>query len=190
MHTNTELYCIGRVQQGDKEAFTWIMDRYKDLVFTMCIRMLGSEADAEEAAQDVFVKVYRSISTYQGRSKFSTWIYRLTYNHCISVLRKKVKMIDLASDFPEYSESEDSGYALDHLSSSDRRIFLERAIESLPETDALVITLFYYEELSVGEIQEITGLGSSNIRVRLHRSRQKMYSVLSEQLKTEINSIL
>jgi RNA polymerase sigma-70 factor (ECF subfamily) len=190
MHKNTEIYCIQQVQKGDKQAFSWIMDKYKDVVYTMCIRILNSEEDAREAAQDVFVKVYKSINNYQGKSKLSTWIYRIAYNHSISVLRKKVKMIDLVDDFPDYAIDENSLDALNELKDEERKFYLQSALETLPETDALVITLFYYEELSIEEITEITGLSSSNVRVRLHRSRQKIYSELSRQLKTEINSIL
>lgn len=190
MHENTELYCIQQAQQGDKQAFSWIMGKYKDVVYTMCIRILGSEEDAREASQDVFLKVYKSLNIYQGKSKLSTWIYRITYNHCISILRKKVKMIDLSDDFPDEKIDEHSIDALGELTAEERKHYLLLALEALPETDALVITLFYYEELSIEEVKEVTGLSSSNIRVRLHRSRQKIYAELSKQLKTEIHSIL
>lgn len=108
MHANTELHCIERIKQGDHEAFSWIVDKYKDLVYTLCIKMLSSEEDAEEAAQDVFVKVYKSINSFRGNSKFSTWIYRITYNQCISYIRKKVKLIDLVDELPETEIDEHS----------------------------------------------------------------------------------
>ncbi len=190
MHENTEKYCLEKVLQGDKQSFSWIVDKYKDMVYTMCVRMLSSVEDAQEAAQDVFVKVYRSIGNYQGRSKFSTWVYRITYNHCISILRKKVKVIDLVDHIPADSIDEGALDAIHELKGGDRSKFVQKAIESLPETDALVITLYYYEDLSLEEIEEVTGLSSSNIRVKLHRSRQKICAELCRQLKTEVNSIL
>lgn len=189
MHSNTETYCIEKVKGGDRQAFTWIVDSYKDMVYTLCIRMLSSEEDANEAAQDVFVKVYRSISSYRGSSKFSTWIYRITYNHCISVLRKQVKMIDLTDAIPEVVD-ESSIDALLELRQEERSLYLKKALAELPETDALVITLYYYEDLTLEEIVEVTGLSSSNIRVKLHRARQKIYAELSRLLKSELNSIL
>jgi len=101
MDVHDEKYLIERVKAGDKEAFTGLVDTYKNMVYTVCLRMLGSEADAEEAAQDVFIKAYRSIGSFQAKAKFSTWLYRIAYNNCISVIRKKVRMIDLVEDVPE-----------------------------------------------------------------------------------------
>ncbi len=95
MDDREEIYIINRVKSGDKEAFSLVVDRYRDMVYTMCLRMLTVEADAADAAQEVFVKVYRSMAGFREKSKFSTWIYRIAYNHCISVIRKKVKIIDL-----------------------------------------------------------------------------------------------
>lgn len=190
MHANTEIHCIERIRKGDHEAFSWIVDKYKDLVYTLCVRMLSSESDAEEAAQDVFVKVYRSINTFQGKSKFSTWIYRITYNQCISIIRSKVKLIDLVDDVPESEIDTGAMDALEGLKQKDRAMYVKQAMESLPETDAFILTLFYYEELSLEEICKVTGQTNNNVRIRLHRARKKMYVVLEELMKTELNSIL
>ncbi|TFH27783.1 MAG: sigma-70 family RNA polymerase sigma factor [Bacteroidia bacterium] len=183
-------YCINRVKDGDKDAFGALVDAYKDMVFTVCLRMLTSEADAEEAAQDVFVKAFRSIGSFQAKAKFSTWLYRIAYNHCISVIRKKVKMIDLVDDIPEGEVDEGEMNGLESISAEERSRYLKLAIESLAETDAVVVTLFYYDELSLEEIAGVTGLSSSNIRIKLHRSRKKMYQVICENLKSEVSSIL
>jgi len=96
-----EISHINRVKAGDKEAFSLVLDKYSDMVYTICLRMLTVEADAADAAQEVFVKVYRSIASFREKSKFSTWVYRITYNHCISVIRRKVKVIDLVDEVPE-----------------------------------------------------------------------------------------
>ena len=190
MEVRGEKYYIDRVKSGDSESFKWLVDTYRDMVYTICLRMLNNEADAEEAAQDVFVKAYRSINRFQEKSKFSTWLYRITYNQCISVIRKKVKMIDLVDEVPDDEVNEADMSGLDRLSAEERSRYLQMAIEALPETDSVVITLFYYDELSLEEIAEITGLTSNNIRIKLHRSRKKMYRVLGEILKEEINTIL
>ena len=183
-------YRIDRVKGGDREAFGGLVEAHKNMVYTVCLRMLTSEADAEEAAQDVFVKVFRSIGSFQAKSKFSTWLYRIAYNHCISVIRKKVKMIDLVDDIPEGEVDEGEMNGLESISAKERSRYLKMAIESLAETDAVVVTLFYYDELSLEEIAGVTGLSSSNIRIKLHRSRKKMYQVICENLKSEVSSIL
>jgi RNA polymerase sigma-70 factor (ECF subfamily) len=183
-------YRIERVKGGDREAFGGLVDTYKDMVYTLCLRMLTSEADAEEAAQDVFVKAFRSIGNFQAKSKFSTWLYRIAYNHCISVIRKKVKMIDLVDEVPEGEPDKGEMNGLESLSAEERSKYLKMAIDSLAETDAVVVTLFYYDELSLEEIAKVTGLSNSNIRIKLHRSRRKMYKVICENLKSEVSSIL
>ena len=190
MEVRNESYFINRVKKGETEAFSWLVDTYKDMVYTICLRMLTVEADADEAAQDVFVKAYRSIQGFQEKSKFSTWLYRIAYNQCISVIRKKVKMIDLVDEMPEKEVNEGDINGLDTISAEERSRYLQMAIEALPETDGVVVTLFYYDELSLDEIAEITGLTSGNIRIKLHRSRKKMYQVISESLKSELSSIL
>ena len=190
MKAHSESYYINQVKRGEVEAFSWLVDTYRDMVYTICLRMLTNEADAEEAAQDVFVKAYRNIQGFQEKSKFSTWLYRIAYNQCISVIRKKVKMIDLVDELPEDEINEGDINGLDTLSAQERGKFLNLAIEALPETDGVVVTLFYYDELSLDEIAEITGLTSSNIRIKLHRSRKKMYLVICESLKSEVSSIL
>ena len=189
MDDREEIYHINRVKAGDKEAFSLVVEKYRDMVYTICLRMLTVEADAADAAQEVFVKVYRSIEGFREKSKFSTWIYRITYNHCISVIRKKVKVIDLVNELPDGDMNDGDISGLDLISAQERKHYLNMAIEALPETDAVVVTLFYYDELSLDEIAEVTGLSSGNIRIKLHRSRKKMYQVLTEYLKKELNSI-
>jgi RNA polymerase sigma-70 factor (ECF subfamily) len=190
MDDREEIYHINRVKAGDKEAFALLLDKYSDMVYTICLRMLTVEADAADAAQEVFVKVYRSIASFREKSKFSTWVYRITYNHCISVIRRKVKVIDLVDEVPDGNVNEGDVSGLDLISGEERKRYLQIAIEALPETDAVVVTLFYYDEMSLEEIAEVTGLSSGNIRIKLHRSRKKMYQVLRENLKKELNSIV
>ncbi|MEN8230464.1 MAG: sigma-70 family RNA polymerase sigma factor [Bacteroidota bacterium] len=190
MKSHNESYFINRVKQGETEAFAWLVDRYRDMVYTICLRMLTVEADAEEAAQDVFVKAFRSIQGFQEKSKFSTWLYRIAYNQSISVIRKKVRMIDLVDETADFEVDEGDINGLDTLSATERSRYLQMAIEALPETDGVVVTLFYYDELTLEEIAEITGLTNSNIRTKLHRSRKKMYQVISESLESELSSIL
>jgi len=190
MEVHDEKYYIDRVKGGDKEAFAWLVDTYRDMVYTVCLRMLTSEADAEEAAQDVFVKAYKSLQSFQGKSKFSTWIYRIAYNQCISMIRKKVKMIDLVGEVPEVEVSEGEISGIETLRVEERSRYLQLALDALGETDSVVVTLFYYEELSLEEIAEVTGLSNNNIRIKLHRSRKKMYQVIKDCLKSEVSSIL
>ena len=184
-----ELYYIGRTREGDRNSFSHLVEAYSDRVYTLCLRMLGREDEAKDAAQDAFVKAFRSLNNFREESRFSTWLYRIAYNHCISVIRKNVRVIDLVDERDQIEEQDMELNALDLLGAADRSVYLKTAIEALPETDAVMVNLFYYDELSLEEIAKITGLSSGNIRIRLHRSRKKLYEVLSGLLKNELHSI-
>ena len=88
MEARGESYYIQRVRSGDRESFTWLVDRYRDMVYTICLRMLGNDMDAAEAAQDAFVKSFRAMDSFQEKSKFSTWLYRITVNKCKDYIRR------------------------------------------------------------------------------------------------------
>ena len=119
MNTNDQVY-INRILDGDTNAFTVLVDRYKDLVYTLAMRMMKNREEAEEVAQDAFIKTYKSLDKFKGESKFSTWIYRVAYNTCLDRLKKnkrtqntvtideytehQVKTIDNALDKIEASE--------------------------------------------------------------------------------------
>jgi RNA polymerase sigma factor (sigma-70 family) len=190
MTNNQEGDIIRRVREGDVNAFAGLVDQYKDVVYSLCVRMLVNETDAEEAAQEVMIKAFRSLKFFQERAKFSTWLYRIAYNHCISVIRSKTRIIDLVEEFPEDSGESTDLNGIMSMTRDERKHYVEEAMESLAETDAVVMTLFYFDELSLEEIAQVTGLTNGNIRIRLHRARHKMASVLMEKLNTEIESFL
>jgi len=190
MERQKDTYYIDRVKAGDRVAFSRLVDRYRDMVYTICLRMLVVEADAEEAAQDTFLKAFRAIGSFQGKSRFSTWLYRIAYNQSVSMIRRKVKVIDLVDEMPGDEAGDADLNGLERLTAGERTRQLRLAIEALPETDAVIITLFYYEGMSLEEIADVTGLSNGNIRIRLHRSRKKMYQVITDNLRSEVSSIL
>lgn len=190
MHEQTEKYIIEQILKGDKQGFRWIIEKYQDMVYTLCVRMMGREEHAQEVAQDVFMKVYKNLSRYEGRSKFSTWIYRIAYNECISNIRKQTRIIDIVDEIPDVDIDAGALDGFTMLQAQERRRYLQEAIDVLGESDAVVISLFYLEELSLEEIAEVTGMQNNAIRTRLHRARKKLLEALSIQLKTELKSIL
>lgn len=161
-------------------AFTDLVNKHKDMAFTLALKITGNREDAEEVAQDAFVKVYRSLGTFRHNAKFTTWLYRIVYNESISALRKKQpEMAPLEERMIEnYSEDEimTSVAAMDE---DEQQGLILNALDQLPPGDQALITLFYMDDRSVGEISEITGLGLSNVKVRLHRIRKKLYTILN-----------
>jgi RNA polymerase sigma-70 factor (ECF subfamily) len=173
-------YYIDKVLEGDATAFTELVDRHKDNAFTLAFRIMGNREEAEEIAMDAFVKVYRSLGSFRNDSKFTTWLYRIVHNESISALRKKTPETAPLDDHlvENYSEDEihENLFALDD---QQQQQLIRQALEKLSAEDNLLVTLFYLDDQSVGEISEITGLSQSNIKVRLHRTRKKLYHVLN-----------
>lgn len=183
---------IARVKQGDLSAFNVLIEEHKAMAFTLALKILKSREDAEEVAQDSFLKAYKNINQFEGKSKFSTWLYTIVYNTAITRLRKKKPSMvtsDGLSDFnlKNYSESDKEWRKLQRDERSD---YIKKALDSLNEEDALVITLFYLNENSLQEICEITSWEISNVKVKLHRARKRLLLKLEELLDTEVRSLL
>lgn len=162
---------IKAVQQGDSAAFKVLVDNYKDMVYTLCIRMTKNSIIAEELTQDSFLKAYRSINSYRFESKFSTWLYRIAYNTCISSFRKQ--SLDEV-ELNDYSHESSDKSGLKILEEKDRNQLLKELILTLKEDEQVIIQLFYLEELSIKEICDVTSLSESNVKVKLHRTKQKL----------------
>ena len=175
---------IEKIMTGDTSAYAPLVAKHKNLVFSIVLKILNNREDAEEIAQDTFVKAYQSLKTFERKSKFSTWLYRIAYNTAISKTRKK-KLETTAIDdhlISNYSTDE-IVINVDQLEENEQINLIERVMKDLPEDDQLLITLFYKAENSVEEISEITGLSQSNVKVRLHRIRKKMVEQIQQLLQ-------
>lgn len=180
-------HIIKQIMQGDTKAFAILVDRYKDLVFALAIRMLKHREEAEEVSQDTFIKVYKSLDSFKGDSKFSTWIYRVAYNSCLDRIKKnKKEYLNVAID--DYTEHQIKSIdnALDALISDERKEVIKECLDLLPPDDSALLTLYYFEDLSLDEIAKIVNLTSNNVKVKLFRSRKKLTSILKARLEPEI----
>ncbi|MBF03100.1 MAG: RNA polymerase [Flavobacterium sp.] len=184
--TEDQVY-IQKVLQGDTNSFTVLVDKYKDLVFTIAIRMLKNRDEAEEATQDIFIKVYKSLSKFQGNSKFSTWVYRIAYHACLDIL-KKYKKEKLAISLEDYKGNEVSELesAFQILVQQEQQELIQKCLNLLPYEESILLTLYYYEEQSLEEIAKVLSISSNNAKVKLFRSRKKLETILRMQLPTEI----
>ena len=182
---------IERTLDGDDEAFRSLVEKYQDLVFTVVIRILKNRNDAEEVAQDSFVKAYQKLSTFKGGSKFSTWLYSIAYNTAISRTRKKELETHEIEDIGDTLEIATSNQEqLNSLSHDEQKRFLNDALSNMPTLDASILSLYYLKEQSVEEVSEITGLSRSNVKVKLHRSRQRLQVELEYLLKSEAKTLM
>jgi len=190
MSFRDDQYYIEEVLDGRVDAFRPLVERHQDLVYTIVRRIIISDQEAEEVAQDVFVKAYRKLGEFRGKAKFSTWLYRIAYNTAISHTRKKSVTFVPADErglehIPDDSVQDD----ILGLSAEDRGRLINSALSRLPGTDKLIITLFYYHEREVSEISGIIGVSESNVKVKLHRIRKRLLMEMNDILGKTIDTV-
>lgn len=191
MNYREDSYYIKRVLNGNLASYAILVEKYKSLAYTLALRIAKNHEDAEEIAQDSFLKAYNSLSSFKKESKFSTWLYKIIYNTAISRFRKKHIESYSLDDSPiqeSIHEEYDDGLNIMHL--KERKKIIAQAISRLKEDEGVVMTLFYLSENNTKEIEEITGFTISNIKILLHRGRKKLLFELKKILKEEIVDIL
>lgn len=193
MHEQAQdITIIQQVLAGNHKAYGILVNRYQNFVFTLVLRYIPSREEAEEVAQDVFVKAYRSIADFRGQSKFSTWLYTIVNTTCISHLRKKRQHVTLIDEeqmlrLPVGNTLTEKGP--DATERNSERRMLQQAINKLPEMESQIITLFYQHEQSLDEIGTILGMTPNNVKVKLFRARQKLKTILEQEFTLEIRHL-
>ncbi len=191
MSNKKDIELIKSIRNGDIAAFAHVIDKYQHMAFTLAKGIVKNKQEAEEVAQDAFVKVFKSLENYKGDAAFSTWLYRIVYNTAISKLRsRKPKTEDLDSKEAVYFEAHYAENNMNRLEKQERKKLLKEALNNLKEEDAFILILYYYKEQSIDEISKATGLSASNVKIKLHRGRKQMHNELNTLLKGELNSIL
>lgn len=165
---------------GDGAAFVQLVERYKRPVYALAYRILGNSADAEDAAQETFVRAYTRLGTYQPGGRFGSWLLAITSHWCIDHLRRR-RSVSLDSNSAVYSFL-DSGELPETLAlRAERQDEVRQWLLGLPEAYRLVLILRYWHDLSYAEISAATGLPVSTVRMRLFRARQLLMRQRGEQ---------
>ena len=190
MSTTTDQQLIDQTLNGDTRSFGVLVERYQNFVFTIVYRMVKVREEAEEVSQDSFIKAFESLSSYRGEAKFSSWLYSIAYRKALDALRKnkKYKASEIIDDITE-GEIDTIDNALHYLEESERKKTIQDCILKLSEDEAAIITLYYFEDQSVREIAGITTLSEDNIKVKLYRSRKKLFNLLKHFVLPEITNI-
>ncbi len=183
---------IRRLQNGNEKALSELMKLHQDYVFTVAYRFVKNREKAEEITQDVFIKVYRKIDTYQFHSKFTTWLYTIVYRTSLNLLGKKNILIN---ETDQYGEEDSSVTYFERLLNKfdsslintefDTNKILWKAIDRLSIMQGLCITLFYLNQFSIDEICEILKLPANTVKTNLHRGRKKLKTILLRQYSKE-----
>ncbi len=166
---------IDSVLKGDHAAFAFLVDKYKYMAYTIALKIMDNEADAEDIAQESFIKAYRQLHTFEGKAKFSTWLYTIVYRTAISKTQENtLEMHPMTDEMAENYAPDSFTPQSEKMEAAEQQRYVREAIRRLPKIEALLVTLYYLEENSVKEIQEITGLTADNIKIRLFRARKKL----------------
>lgn len=180
MEQKDEIYYITRILDGETEYFSVLLDRYSRPLYSLIVQIVGCPEDAEELLQDVFLKAYRNLSGYKRESKLSTWLYRIAYNVAISATRKKKQEFLYIEESTINNVPDEKAHEVIDLAADEEQINrLVSAIDHLSGEEKALITLFYYEDKSIEEISEVMKLSVSNVKVRLHRTRKKIYVLMN-----------
>jgi RNA polymerase sigma factor (sigma-70 family) len=177
-----DIFYIKQVLSGNINAFSHIVDRHKNRAFNLAYRICGNHEDAEEVAQDAFMKAYHSLKSFRMKSSFTTWLYRIVYNTAISFVRAKKKGILSIEDFP--ADATDFIGDNPHEEEAEKEFrssLINFALQKISDEERGLITLFYYDEMSSEEISDITGISRANIKVRLFRARKKIYDIIQKE---------
>ena len=181
MELYSDTYYIQRLLAGDVASFACLVDRYSQPIFALINRIVQNREEAEELTQDTWLKVFEHLSGFKQQSSFSTWLYRVAYNLAISATRRKrQECLPLDESVIERVTEEDVEQWIGSGGNEDRLAHLEMALRLLPADDRALILLFYWQQKSIDELAEITGQTSTNVKVRLHRIRKKLYVILKE----------
>lgn len=191
MNGQTDQTIIQAILAGNMQAYANLVNTYKDGAVMLAYNILLNREDAEEAAQDAFVRVYTSLHTFKGSARFSTWLYRIVLNTALN--KKKIKKraaVPIAEYIPVELPPAGNGGLLAAQVAAEQRKWIQQAMRALPDKERLCITLYYLQELSVEEIHELTGISRSNIKVLLHRGRKNLYGAFPVYLKEEITHLI
>ncbi len=175
---------IADVLGGNTRAFASIMERYAPKVFAMAAGMVGNQDDAADLTQEIFLKVFTSLSSFKGNSSFSTWLFRISYNMALSRLRRGGRPDSTTGDDgfwnavadtePEADEEEEGEITTEMLC---------EALERLSADERTLVTFFYLEEKSLAEIAFIMSISETNAKTRLFRIRKKLRKIISDGIR-------
>ena len=188
----SDIELIQQTLAGNQSAYADLVKRHQRFVFTLALRFAKGREDAEEIAQDCFIKAYRALATFNGHAKFTTWLYSIVYTTSMTFLRKKRLDTDSIDEGDNYLqiEAQPSGYDTHNVENKSRSFYLDQAIGQLLPDDAAIITLFYKGEQSLEEIGQSLGMEANTVKVKLFRARQRLKEKLERNLKGEVKELI
>jgi RNA polymerase sigma-70 factor, ECF subfamily len=173
---------LGRLRAGDPRAFEQLVTRYQHRVFGVALRMLGSRAEAEEIAQETFLRAHRALGEFRGEARLSTWLYAIASRLCLNRLASGARRHEQGDEVAVLRQPAEGADAAAVLELQELQAALHEAIAALPDDRRIVVVLRDVEGLAYEEIAEVLGLPLNTVRTRLHRARLDLKAKLARWL--------
>jgi RNA polymerase sigma-70 factor (ECF subfamily) len=183
----TDKQFISGIMLKDQKVFEMFVNQYKDYVFTICNNIIKDHTKAEEATQDTFMKVFKSILQFNQESKLSSWMYKIAYRTSLDYIKKRKQYSVDTLDYVHLADSQNIGNEFHH---KELMSLVKQLIKELGPVDSTVLNLFYFEQKSIKEIEEILELTTTNIKTKLFRSRKWLRKEIAIRLNTELEVLL
>ncbi|MHB8644993.1 MAG: sigma-70 family RNA polymerase sigma factor [Thermomicrobiales bacterium] len=178
MQETEELVLIERAVAGDERAFAELVTRYQTAVYNLAYRMLSDAGEAEDAAQEVFLRIYRRLATYDADHRFSTWVLSIASHYCIDLLRRKRPWLVPLENISTWMRARTRGPEASALA-VEQQDTVRNLLAKLPEHYRLVLLLRYWHDLGYEEIAQVVDLPVSTIKARLHRARNALAALVN-----------
>lgn len=183
MTRKEELITIERILAGERELFTILVKEHSPKILSVVRGVVKCREDAEEIAQDVFVKAFFSLKKFRGECSLSTWLFRIAYNLSVSKTRLKKRDFVSIEKVPTVDESSHPDLCEEDMMRERRLELLEKLLKNINQEDRFLILLFYNYDKSIREISQITGIGESNVKVKLHRIKKSIFEMGEEKME-------
>ncbi len=179
--SEAERLLVSRAQQGDDDAFTQLVEAYQVPVYRLCYRMLGGNVhDAEDAAQETFLRAYKALRRYDSKRSFATWLLSIAAHHCIDITRKRRMRLVSLETFTGQILPDSNPLPEKVVFQNERQREVQALLSALSPTDRAAVVLYYWYDYSYQEIAEALSLTVSAVKSRLHRARKRLAEAWQE----------
>jgi len=177
-----DAHYINEVLKGNINAFGYFIRTYQNKAFGVAISIVKHDDDAKDVVQDSFITAYSSLTNFRNDAKFSTWFYRIVVNTALQCIKRKKRKDEVIGEY-SIADNEKTAFnnAIGQLQKQDLKKLIKRVFEKIPAKEALILQLYYIDDQSIVEIEEITAFTKSNVKVLLHRGRASFYKMLKDE---------
>jgi RNA polymerase sigma-70 factor (ECF subfamily) len=173
---------LARVRAGETRRFQELVLRYQDAIYGLAVRFVGNPSEAQDIAQEVFLRVHRGLEGFKGEARFSTWLYRITFNLCSDALRRRRRPDRASVSLEDAGEIQDRRAGLEQgILDNEQRRAVRAALEGLDEKYRAVLILLYYQELSYEQIAAVLQCPLKTVETRLYRARRQLRTVAERE---------